>query len=367
MESQEIKTALDSIKSEVESFIKDTTDTVKESEKMTSEQHEKMAELEERLLEVEQKATANIESEESVKSVGEQLVKSEMFEQFKSGAARAISLEVKNTVQTGNLIVPEHIGLVANSRRALKVVDVISGGTTSSNSIEYIKETFTNNAAEVAEAAAAAQSDMVFTPASAPVRKVNHIINVTTEMVEDAPALVSFINNSMAYGVENKVDFALLNGNGTGVNLSGLMNTGNHTVFTPVAGDTAIDNIRKAITAVQNAEYAADAVILNPADVESLDLAKDTTNAYLSTDPRTNFGSTIWGLPIVVTTAMPAGQFLVGSFAMAAQWFEKKSTVVEMFYENNNNAETGLVTIKAEKRLALAVYRPASLVGGAIV
>ena len=49
---------------------------------------------------------------------------------------------------------------------------------------------------------------------------------------------------------------------------------------------------------------------------------------------------------------------------MACMIYDRKETVVEFGYEDGNNLRKGLVTIKADRRLAFAIERPSGIVGG---
>jgi HK97 family phage major capsid protein len=66
----------------------------------------------------------------------------------------------------------------------------------------------------------------------------------------------------------------------------------------------------------------------------------------------------LWGLPVAVTPAMTAGTALVGAYASAAQVFRKGGIRVEASNSHQDFFIKNLVAIRAEERLALAVYRP---------
>ena len=72
----------------------------------------------------------------------------------------------------------------------------------------------------------------------------------------------------------------------------------------------------------------------------------------------------MWRLPVVDTNAMPAGKFMLGAFDMAAQVFDREDATVEVSTEDADNFTKNMVTIRAEERLALAVFRPQSFVYG---
>jgi HK97 family phage major capsid protein len=63
-------------------------------------------------------------------------------------------------------------------------------------------------------------------------------------------------------------------------------------------------------------------------------------------------------LPVVVTTAITAGVALVGAFKMGAQVFRKGGISVDVSNSHSDYFVKNLTAIRAEERVALAVYRP---------
>jgi HK97 family phage major capsid protein len=68
----------------------------------------------------------------------------------------------------------------------------------------------------------------------------------------------------------------------------------------------------------------------------------------------------------VETTAIAQDRFLCGAFNIAAQIFDRMEIEVLLSTENADDFERNMVTIRAEERLALAVYRPAAFVTGTV-
>lgn len=326
------------------------------------------AELGERLREVEQKAADKAASgDKGALSIGASFVKSAEFQRFKSGEAQKARHEVKSTTLGSDATVaPERLaGVVGGAFRSLRLRDVLLSGTTASNSIEITRELeYTNAAAETAEGEAKPESDVDFELVTVPVRTVAHWLKVSRQFLDDAPAVASFIDQRLRYGVEKRIDSQLLAGNGTAPNIGGLTRAGNHSAFTPEAGESAIDSVNRAIYAVWAADYAPTAVILNPADWGKIEREIGTDGQYLLGDPKAGALAQIWGLPVVLTNAMTAGKLMVGAFDIAAQVFNRQGVAVEASESDGDNFTKNLVTLRAEARLALAVYRPASIVFG---
>lgn len=362
-----------SLNEEVKSFISKSNEEVQSNTKLGRENaeamkslNEKCAEMQERMLEVEQKAVAKTESTPKL-SAGEQFTKSDSFLAMKSGQTNKARIELKNTVVGSDATVaPNRLASVVDGAyRNLLVASAIPQGNTSSNAIEYTRENvFTNNAAETAENGAKPESSVTYTLESAPVATIAHWIKLSKQVMDDAPQIASHVDGRMRYGVAYRLDNQIINGNGSGSNIGGLLASGNHTVFTPAASTVGLENVRRAMTTVKLADYLPNAIMLNPADCEAMDLDKATDGHFRTADPRTGSPMTLWGLPIIESNAVPSGKFLVGAFDMATQLWNRQGITVDLSESDDTNFQSNLVTLRAESRHALTVYRPASVVAG---
>lgn len=336
--------------------------------------------LQSRLTELEQKAARSPANDnKGAKSLGQLATESE---EFKAAIAKGnawkgrASFNIKATITSattdaagsaGDLIRPDRLaGIVAPPDRPMTIRSLLMPGRTSSNAIEYIKETgFTNAAAPVAEAAAKPQSDLKFDIETTAVRTLAHWVLATKQILDDVPQLQSYIDARLRYGLAYVEETQLLTGDGTGQNLLGLIpQASNFDASRSLGTDTRIDTIRRAMTQVRLAEYRASGIVMHPADWEAIELTKDANGGYIFANPQGLAGPTLWGRPVIETQAVAEGEFLVGAFNMAAQIFDREDTVVEISTEDSDNFRKNLVTIRAEQRLALAVYRPEALVHG---
>lgn len=272
----------------------------------------------------------------------------------------------------GTSLVPGHrvAGIIEPFQRELRVRDVIGSARTTSSSIEFVKETgYTNSAAPVAEGAQKQKSDLTFDMYNSPVRTIAHIFKISRQMLDDGPALASYIARRGTYGLKRVEENQLLNGDGTGQNLNGIMTQA--TAFAPqwtAPAETPIDRILQAISQAEDSEFSVNAVVLNKRDWRKMTGTKDGESRYLSaaspfgaTDPR------LWNMPVVATNAIPAGEFLTGAFGEAATFFDRLDVEVLISTENTDDFEKNMATIRIEERLALAVFRPDAFIAGDLV
>ena len=343
-----------------------------------------MNELKSRMAELEQKQVrrpGNDEQQE-YKTVGQRVVESESFKGMNSSERKSlrVSMERKDlmnvpgTVGTGvsstnSLVAADRqMGIVAPVNRTLTIRDLLLPGQTGSNSIEYVRETgYTNNAAAVAEGALKPKSDIKFDLKNAPVRTIAHYFKGSRQLLDDAKGLASYIDGRAQYGLRFKEEQQLLSGDGTGANILGLLPQA--TAFAPaivLADATPIDRLRLAILQAVLAEYPASAFVLNPIDWTGIELTKDKEGRYIIAQPVNGTGARLWGLPVAETQAIAQNTFLTGAFNLGAQIFDRMEIEVLLSTENEDDFVKNMVTIRAEERLALAVYRPEAFVTGLV-
>lgn len=312
---------------------------------------------------------------DAIETVGTQFIGSDscksLMQSGRGSARLAVKQIVNATGQNQPLVPAQRVGgIIAEPNRRLTIRDLLMAGRTSSNLIEYTKENvFTNSAApqyeaspERFESVRKAESTITFTQATAAVVTLAHFIKASKQVLADAPALQSYIDGRLTYGLKLEEEDEILNGVGTSGQLNGLINQA--TAFNRGStNQTRIDTLRKALTQVQVSEYSASGFVLNPQDWEVIELAKDADNRYLIGDPNALRGPSIWGRPVVITNSIPADSWLCGAFDMCAQLWDREDAAVQVGFENDDFTKN-MVTILAEERLALTVYRTLGMVKG---
>lgn len=358
-------------------------------EEFTQSQKEKADEqlielnkLKAQITELEQKSAQIRPIDIQKKTIGQKFVESEEFTTgIKSiGMKTTINMYVKadiTTANTGNAgdagaaIAPNRLpGIQELPKQRLTIRNLISPGHTDSPIISYVEETgFTNNADVVAEGKLKPQSDITLVDKTTTTQVIAHWTRATQQILDDAPQVQSLIDSRLIYGLQLKEEHQLLNGDGSGKNLHGIIPQAS--AFTPPVGlttpspTTGIDMIRIAMLQAVLAEYPATAHVLNPIDWANIELLKDSEGRYLIGNPQGSIAPTLWGLPVVTTQSIAYGKFLTGAFKMGAQVFDQWTSRVELGFQNDDFT-TNRVTIRAEERLALAVYRPEAFIYGSI-
>lgn len=283
-------------------------------------------------------------------------------------ATNAITSLTSGDGGAGDLIRPDRIpGIIEQRFRKLTIRDLLPVGQTTSNSLEFVQESgFTNNAAPVAEGETKPESTISFELQTAAVRTIAHWMKASVQVLQDIPQLQSFIDTRLRIGLQIEEEDQLLSGDGTGQNLLGLIPQA--TAFDTTrrrTGDTRIDIVRRAMTQLEIAVYSATGIVMHPTDWEEISLTKEAgTGAYVWANPANMLQPTLWGLPVVTSTALTEGEFLIGAFNVAAQIWDRQQATVEVSTEDEDNFKRNMVTIRGEERIALTVYRPESFIYG---
>ncbi|MBL4763508.1 MAG: phage major capsid protein [Gammaproteobacteria bacterium] len=359
------------IENSMEAFQKKAADEIANVGKISAETiasidslGEKQHEIAERLLAIEQSASSGGDPESTIVSMGKQFTDSDVYASFKDGQQQKARFEIENSTTTGSdaTVAPDRkTGIVPGASEILTLEGLLVSLPTSSNAIEYTREaTFTNNAVEVVEGGAKAQTNITFDLQTSPVRTIAHWTKISRQLADDAPALAAYINFRMTYGVNQRVETQIATGDGTGANLSGMLQADNYTahgIANSALGSVLKKHvlIRKVIAQLKSTGYMADAVLLNPIDFAEMEI-EDATTA--------NVKGINFGIPVVESNGIPQDQFVVGAFMQAATKHDRQAVVIELSDSDGDNFTKNLITIRAERRLAFTVEVPAAVMGG---
>lgn len=252
--------------------------------------------------------------------------------------------------------------IVEGYRRPLLIADLFGAERISGNALTYFVESSTIEGGPGFTTEGNQKPMMSFgdpTAVTVALKKLASYMKETDELVADAPWLADSINGRGMYLHEKAVEDYLV------TTLSGTSGIG-------TSSDLDADGIFAAMMTVQNnSGFAADALVINPADYQTLRLAKDANNQYYGGGYFYGaYGNTpiaeqpnIWGLRTVVTSAVNQGTAYVGAFKLGGSIARKSNGVaVDIAYQNEDDFIKNLVTIRIEERLALIVRRPAAFV-----
>lgn len=305
----------------------------------------------------------------AVKSLGEFAAKSLDFSAIRSGMARStgtgFAFKAATDIHTSTPIEVVDRNVV-DIARSLEIRRLFGAESISGTSLKYFVLGATEGAPAVtAEGAQKPQFHVPYDDATATLQKIAGWYYETDELIEDNEFLRSSIDARGLYALDSAIEAYLM---------TTLLATSGVQTLTPAGSAIAGDDIFKAIMNVKTGtNYEADAIVINPADYQTLRLAKDATNGqyygggyfygpYGNGEVVRQPG--IWGLNTVVTTAVAAGTVLVGAFKQGASVITKagEGARVEVVMGDHDDRTNNRVTVIVEERLALAVRVPAAFV-----
>jgi len=373
-----IETAIKSQAEKAEAEFKSRGNVDKDTQTAIDNLGLKQRELADEILQLKQKGIPMPDEKPGLSSWGKQFIGCDEYKGklnlLASGMkVGSIGFEVKNTL-TGsdtNVAPDRRPGIVGGAFQPLSMESLFAHVPTTSNAIEFTKENaFTNNAAEAAEGAAKAESALTWTLVNMPVSTVAHWIKISRQLAADNAALAAYVDLRMRYGVNRKVETQLVSGDGTAPNISGILDSGNYTAHGYAdanLGSTLkkLVLIRKIIGDMEAAGYNPDAIVLNPADWAQVEIDIFTANTNLVAFRYDEMGRPVlFGRRVVSAVGMTADNVAVGDFAQAGTIYEREGVIVEMSDSDSDNFTKNLITIRAERRLALATERPAAIRAG---
>lgn len=255
---------------------------------------------------------------------------------------------------------------VAEIKYQLGVRDLFSTEAISGNSYTYFRmgatdlpDSFTGTTSQGDEKPQIHPTYSAVTAAL--VKKAAHL-KETDELLNDAPYLESVVRGRGVYELQKAIEAYLVS---TLLGTSGIDVTVNSGI--------SFDNLLKAKMAVNaNTGYDADAIIINPADLQTLLLTKDgsggSSGQYLMGGPAyAPYGNgaygaylPIWGMKVVATSAISSGTAIVGAFKACASVITKagEGFRVEVANQNEDDFVKNMVTVRIEERILEAVRLP---------
>ena len=286
-------------------------------------------------------------------------------------AVKALEREELKTLITGlsrtsggAFIVPDRQpGLIPLALRPLVVRNLVTVGDTNVDIVEWVKEnSFTNAAAETAEATSTAtggtkpESGIDYAVVQSTVKTIAHWIPATKRAISDVGQLRTLIDQRLQDGINLRLDSQMVNGDATGENLRGILNTSG--VLTQArAADTGMDAILKGITQIRLQFIEPTALLMHPTDAQNIRLAKNAQGDYFFGPPMLQGDLQLWGLPIVQSPVVAAGTAIVAKWDEAILWVREGMTV-SMTDSHQDFFIRNMVAVLAEGRFAFAVPRP---------
>lgn len=288
---------------------------------------------------------------------------------FKAAGTMLISTNVSG----GNVPVEQRLpGMDAIASRQIRLLDVVTRGTADSNVISWVSQVNKDGAAGgTDEGALKNQIDFDLIVINESVKKRTAFIKVSTEMIDDISFMTAEINNELMRELLKDVENQVYQGDNVGSNLNGIRTVATAFAAGDFAGTVDSANDADVLTVAMNQIEVAEQddptyAFVHPNTLTALKLIKTSTTDRRYIDRLVMIAGqmTLDGMPIIKTTLVTKGEYLIGNFA-AATVYDKGEIDIEVGRDSDDFTKN-LVTVLAEWRglcLVKTNRRPAFVKG----
>lgn len=234
-------------------------------------------------------------------------------------------------------------------------------------STEYLKyndqETVVRDAKNVAGCASSTHnSKITWQVRTLQISKVRDYVDVCVDMMSDFSYIEGEIRNLVSTDVALKVDSQLLLGTGVYPELNSVdavaSTFGAGSYALAIQDATLIDLIKVGAAQIsdfgQNNKFMANTVLLNPVDATQMQLLKNADGNYMVPNWITSDGVNIGAMRVIANQLVPVNEAYIFDSSKGTI-FQRRGATVELAFENRENFEKELVTVKAYERLNFRV------------
>lgn len=274
-------------------------------------------------------------------------------------------LESKAVISSAGLFTPDAArGVDPSGRYAYELRRNLASLPVDTGSVFALRETgYTNNAAAQVETSPKGESTFTFTGRTIPVTTIAHFVNVSKQSLDDVAGLGQFLDQSLIWGLEKRIENSILYGDGTttlggfNVNKTAL----DMTILSAARGYDVATLIAGGQVQLRRTGYNASHVVLNPTDWFRLLTTRSTTGEYIIANPTIVLGMLMWGLKVILSPEVTIGQAFVfdaGRILMR----ERQTVTVDISDSHGSNFTSNLLTIRAEWRGALVIQQTGGII-----
>ena len=273
---------------------------------------------------------------------------------------------VNDTSNDIHFVPPQRsLDIVFDPERPVHMRDIISGPfPMTGNAFTFPKETsYTDGSALVAENTASGNTAFTLTQTSALTGTIAAHVVLSNLMLEDCPALSSYLATRLTEKLLSAEDDEILSGSGL---ISGLIAqatdfaAGGATVTDPQRYDV----ITMANKQIRTAEYRSTGILMHPTDVALMKLEKDSNNQYIMPFIFVQNGRVVVDMvPVIDNTAISAGTYVIGDWQRGASVYNRRNITLK-FHDSDDVGDVtkDMSTVTISERIAFPVFRTSAFV-----
>lgn len=375
------KTAAESAQTEIKS-VKDEVSGLKQWQVAKDEADKKNQDALDKLIENEQKRAkiitpnASKSFHEAIKEAVEE--KTDDIQKFVRKEVKRVEIELKavGTITTGNVTgstvwgAVQRPGIIEAPKRRIHARQLLNTGTIGAGTDYYFMRQ--NGPGEgapapAAEAATKAQIDEDLVESSVKIETIAAWAKVTRRAMNNIPGFISFLQSRFPERLLRAEDEQVFYGDGVSPNLKGILTAGNFIASTSAA-TTLVEKIIDDLAEFEDTyERIATLIALRPKDYFSFFKNKATGSGEYDLPRNVTFADGILyisGVPVAPTTAVHAGDYVVGDWQEGAQLLTQEGMRMEFFEQDDKNVQQNLTTVRIEETVALPVFGPDYFIKG---
>lgn len=274
----------------------------------------------------------------------------------------------------GVVTIPDRMpGIVEKVWEPISMRDIVGRGTTTSDQIEYLKESFDNkadfhddkNTVDVSGddlLELKKRSGIKFEKETVNVVTLAHYLAVGRNAIADAPQIQTRINVNGIKGIEAVEDLQIIAGTGGSEKFTGILNTSGIAEDTsfPNVVENALDKIRISLARSRKLGYPVDAIVMEPETFAVMQLLKGDDKHYIWVEAGQGIAATVWRVRVVENNGMPVNKVLVGDFGGSSMLWDREQAQISMTDSHKDWFARNMLALRIEARMAFEVTRPAA-------
>lgn len=202
------------------------------------------------------------------------------------------------------------------------------------------------------------ESSYTWTEKTALIETLAHTLPIHKNQLADVPQLRALLDGEMRYGLLKFLQAEVIAGDGSTGHLRGVLNT-TGIISQAKGSDSVIDALHKVVTGVRLTYNEPTGFAMHPTNWEQIRLLKDANGNYQFGPPSQSGATTLWGKPVVVSTAIPLNKPIAGDWSYAHLLLREGVSMAA----SDSHADffiRNLIMLLAEMRAGFYVRRPAA-------
>ena len=251
-------------------------------------------------------------------------------------------------------------GVVPVLYRQLRLLDIIPSAAMEQKIVPYVQQIPADSTAlETPELSMKPEAGVELVDAETRASTIAHWIKLARQTLADFAGLNQAINTQLVFGVNDRLEQQIVNGDGQGDNIRGILNTTGIGSVAYNADEIAADQSLYGITNVMLSNAIPNGVLLNPLDWQAMLKAKSSgSGEYMSMGPFLATAQMLWNTPLIPSVSIQPGKALVGDWQRGATLYIREGVNCRLSDSDQDDFTRNRITILGEGRFGLAVWNP---------